>query len=110
MLEYEQLQADLVGVMVELDRWLGLGRGRERVEQLAQLCTFAHMKARQERYDHATERRAGRGNPDGRFIREGRSGVHVDLLSPAQQAAFEAAARRSPQLPQLEIDLPAFLH
>jgi hypothetical protein len=110
IVEYERLQSDLAGTMLELDQWLGSGRGVERVEQLAKLCSFEHMKARQERYDHATERRAGRGSADGRFIREGRAGAHREVLSPVQQEAFEAASRRRTDRSHVELDLPAFRH
>lgn len=109
LVDYEQLQADLAGTMAVLDAWLGLGRGPTRCAELAELCTFEHMKARERRFDHATEPRAGRGRADGSFIRQGRSGSFEGVLSEAQRGAFAAAARHRHRWPGLELDLPAFL-
>jgi LPS sulfotransferase NodH len=109
-LEYETLRQDLTAAMLELDEQLGLGRGPQRITKLANLCTFEHMKANEQRFDHATAPRAGRGNADGRFIREGRCGAFADVLTPGQLRAFETAARRKRRLPWLELALPAFLH
>jgi hypothetical protein len=107
---YEQMKRNLPAVMRQLDAFCGFGRSPERIDALAELCTFEYMKAQETRFDHATERRAGRGSASGQFIREGRTGSFGELFDEARLRAFEAAARRPRPLAGVELDLPAFLH
>jgi hypothetical protein len=110
IVQYEQMKQDLPAVMRQLDAFCGFGRSPERIDALSEQCTFEYMKAREARFDHATERRAGRGTVSGQFIRSGRTGSFGELFDEAKQRAFDEMSRRRRPLARFELDLPAFLH
>ena len=107
---YEAMLEDLTGVMAQLGTQLGFEQDPRRIDELSSLCTFDYMKAREARFDHATEELALRGMATGQFVRQGHRGAHSDYLEPAQQQRFNAGSVRPPWLPTVELNLAAFLH
>lgn len=110
LLRYEALQRDLAGEMRALSRFCGFGHDDARIATLAEQCSFAYMKARQDHFDHATETPHQGGMARGQFVRSGRSGGFTDYFDDAAIARFEREAACRKYLPQLELDLPSFLH
>lgn len=109
LVDYEALTTDLPREMRRLSAFLGLAHTDDRVEQLAEICTFEAMKRCEERFDHATADAAGTRASEGRFLRQGRSGAHHAVLQQWQRQRFEAEADKPRSRTRLH-HLHAFLH
>jgi hypothetical protein len=107
LVQYEALHRDLPAVMRELSAFCAWPHNDARIAELAALCRFDVMKREEHRFDHATERT--RAGASGMFLRVGQPGGHREVLSPAQDARFDAERARCRRGPQ-PFQLSAFLH
>ncbi|MDZ7268841.1 MAG: sulfotransferase domain-containing protein [candidate division KSB1 bacterium] len=88
-LRYEDLLADLEGNLRRIADFCGLTIAPERWPGILERCSFAFMKQHEIKFDHAVELLWENGMMPGSFLRKGQKMAWKDLLTPAQQAAFE---------------------
>lgn len=110
LVRYEDLLTNLGREMGRIARFCGLQLTPERLEFLASKCSFAQMKSQQQRFDHTAGERLAQPLGSGQFIRQGTSGEYRTALSAPQQVAFETQQTAALIRPDLELNLPAFLH
>ncbi|XP_025090130.1 sulfotransferase 1C3-like [Pomacea canaliculata] len=86
---FEDLKLDPVGQIQNLDKFLGLNRGRELCERIAEACKFSNMKAvKDAQTPSEMERKIWKQNAPG-FYRKGEVGDWKNWFTVAQNEAFD---------------------
>jgi len=107
---YEELKADPRRGVERLAEFCGLDLPPTRLGEIVERCSFEQMKRHEQKFDFATEFLLQSGYSGRGFLRRGQTGEGATTLSPGQQETFQRLAGRRPRLPELELDLPQFLH
>jgi hypothetical protein len=110
LVRYEDLKRDLLAAMAELADFCGLRRDPSRLVELAEQCSFSYMKAREHRFDHATQERMLRGMVTGRFVRAGQSEAFREYFDEKQLLKFQSAACGKRRSRAFSLRLEPFLH
>ncbi|XP_025090133.1 sulfotransferase 1C3-like [Pomacea canaliculata] len=87
---FEDLKLDPVGQIEKLDKFLGLNRGRELCERIAEACKFTNMKAvKDAQMPSEMKGKIWKENAPG-FYRKGEVGDWKNWFTVAQNEAFDA--------------------
>ena len=109
-LSYERMRGDPEATIEILAAFLGVHLDAGRTREIAELSSFARMRADESRFDHASYERIHLRVAEGQFVRAGEVGTGESLLDDRQRKAFQRRLRaRSATRTRLG-DLPAFLH
>ncbi|ACY16684.1 sulfotransferase domain-containing protein [Haliangium ochraceum] len=109
-LAYEDMKRAPEETVGHLADFLGLEVGAARVAEVAELSSFASMKAHEDKFDHLGELRLSRKIRPGQFIRSGTTGQASAYLSADQRARFASLTSTPLERPDIEWRLPDFLH
>ncbi len=104
-LRYEDLIEDLEGGIRRIIAFLDLDVSEERIPQIVERCSFAFMKAHQEKFDFGFEMLLEQGMTPGTFIRKGQAGQWKACLSDQQRERFDSTCARS--LGKLGLEFPS---
>jgi hypothetical protein len=110
IVRYEELKADPRRGVERLAELCELDVPPTRLTEIVERCSFEQMKRHERKFDFATEFLLQSGYSGRGFLRRGQTGEGAATLSPDQLGTFERLARRRPRLPEIELDLPRFLH
>ena len=90
-LRYEDLLADLEGVLRTIIAFCGFGIAPGRMPTILERCRFAFMKQHESQFDPSVGAMWEQGVHGNEFLRKGRTGDWRGELSPEQAARFERA-------------------
>jgi len=110
LLRFEDLVESLPSCIRAVAAFCDLELREGRAAAIARRCSFEWMKRHEERFDFTTELLLQLGYRRRAFLRGGRTGDGNATLGPEQEAAFRREAERPRRLPDVELDLPRFLH
>ncbi|MBX2811729.1 MAG: sulfotransferase domain-containing protein [Myxococcales bacterium] len=110
LVSYEDLQHNFVDTVANLCRFLGWSVSPDKLTQVEARASFPAMKAQEKKFDPITETLMHQGLYQGHFLRQGTSGEGKAVVTEAMRAKFEAACSVYYAHPEIEFDLPAFLH
>ena len=110
LIRFEELVTDQRACLEQVARFCGLPLTPARAEEIVAQCSFSFMKRHEHKFDFTTEILLESGYRLGSFLRGGRAGDGQLQLSESQQAAFKAQQQREPRRPDVEWNLPRFLH
>ncbi|HEX5660928.1 MAG TPA: sulfotransferase domain-containing protein, partial [Polyangiales bacterium] len=108
VLSYEALQRDPEPALHALALLCQVTLSPPRVRTILDCSSFAAMKRLEDKFDHARAETSSRV-ASGAFVRSGRVGEHVEVLSEPQQRSFELAMRMHGTRRLPELRLSAFL-
>lgn len=109
-LRFEDLVGSLPDCLESVIRFCRLSVTPERRSRILDRCSFDFMKRHEAKFDFTTEHLLERGYRLQAFLREGKTGVGIETLTPGQEAAFRRHHEKRPRFAGLELDLPRFLH
>ena len=110
LLRYEDLASDLQRSVGRIARFCGLRVSPEKTREVLHRASFDFMKEHEEQFDPITEHLMDQGLVRGAFLRRGLTGEGRATLTPQQEDRFRQELARRRRRPDLELDLPAFLH
>lgn len=93
VIHYEDLISDMEATARRLALFCGLEISEETLPQILEHCSFAFMKAHEDKFDHLTDILFEKGFVKGAFIREGKIGRGARQLTEEQRTLFDDAAR-----------------
>ncbi len=93
VIRYEQLISDMEATARRLALFCGFDISEETLPRILERCSFAFMKAHEDKFDHITDILFEKGFVKGAFIREGKIGRGAEQLTEEQGILFDNAAR-----------------
>lgn len=108
-LRFEALHDDLHGRARDIARFVDADVREAALPVVIEKAGFDYMKRYETAFDYAYEDGARPGARHGAFVRGGRTGDGRRTLDERQRAALRERAERPVRLPDVELNLPAFL-
>lgn len=108
LLRFEDLKADLSGQLDVIAKFLNVPLDAERRQRVLRRCSFAYMKAHEEKFDFVGEFVRQHGYREGAFLRRGEVNEGRVQLSARQQEQLRRVGQRRPR-PGRTLNLAQFL-
>lgn len=110
LLKYEDILSDFDRVVQDICSFLEWPLTPMLLEKVRKQADFTSMKACESQFDPITETLLHQGLKRGQFIRQGQAGGGRAVVTDEIRKRFDGGLVVPPRCPELELDIPAFLH